>query len=272
MPKKIVGFGDSFVFGSEIPNNDDGHKAWPGLAARALDINYETRAVPGCGNDNIAQQIYSYYASNPCEHTLAVINWTWSMRWDFHFAAQDHWITLGPTCVPGKLENLLPSHEATRLIDFYRDYAGQSDKWNRFRNLQTIFAVQQYLSIHCIKNVQTFMDRSLFDGALGSRLDHYRSYRDPLWPEIAHEQDLTTLSSDIQQEVELDYQKNLMPDFVVELQKFTRPHLQDFEGLTFLEWSDQQGFAITPLLHPLQDAHQAAADLWLPTYSCLLER
>lgn len=270
MPK-IVSFGDSFVLGSEIPNNYDGRNAWPALAARSLGCDYDTRAVTGCGNDNIAQQIYSYFCSNTAEDTIAVINWTWSMRWDLYLTGRDHWITLGPTCVPGKLEGILKTREATRLVKFYRDYAGAGDKGNRFRSLQAIFASQQYLKIKNIKNVQTFMDRSLFDRALGSRLDHYQNYRDPSWPDINDEKDLSRLPPKIIEEVNSDYKKNLMPDFVRELQNLVRPCLLDFHGLTFLEWSYHHGYPVTELLHPLEQAHDAAAKLWQPVYQSLLD-
>lgn len=70
--KKIVSFGDSFVFGSELKNNPNGALAWPGLAANNLGVAYQTHAVPGCSNDHIARQIYSYFANNPTQDTLAV--------------------------------------------------------------------------------------------------------------------------------------------------------------------------------------------------------
>ena len=60
--KKIVSFGDSFVFGSELANNDNGSQAWAGLSAQRLEVDYETRAVPGCGNENISRQIFSYFS------------------------------------------------------------------------------------------------------------------------------------------------------------------------------------------------------------------
>lgn len=41
------------------------------------------------------------------------------------------------------------------------------------------------------------------------------------------------------------------------------PYLKDFQGQTFLEWSRQNGFAISDVMHPLEQAHRAAADLIL---------
>ena len=38
------------------------------------------------------------------------------------------------------------------------------------------------------------------------------------------------------------------------------PHILDFEGQTFLEWSHSNNFKCGPNGHPLEDAHAAAAD------------
>jgi hypothetical protein len=159
--KKIVGFGDSFVFGSELVDNHDGSKSWIAQAAHNLDCLYSTTATPGCGNDHIARQIYSYFENNTVENTLAVINWTWINRWDFYIVEHETWITLGPTCVPEKLKNLVSRTDAQDMIEFYKHRANSSILWNKFRNLQTIFAVQTYLKSKNIANVQTYMDYEL---------------------------------------------------------------------------------------------------------------
>ena len=222
---KIISFGDSFIFGTELQNNDDGSQAWPAICARRLDMDYKTLAVPGCGNDHIARQVYSYYANNPADKTLAVINWTWSQRWDFYIVKHEQWITLGPTCVPEKLKHLVDETQAHRVVDFYRDYANSSILWNKFRNLQTIYAVQQYLDSKGIKSVQTYMDDTLLD------------------------------------------QQWHAPDYIKELQKLVEPTLQNFDGLSFLDWSHKNGYPVTdPGWHPLEQAHLAAADYWQDVY------
>ena len=160
---KIVSFGDSFVFGSELADNEDGSKSWIGQAARNLGATYETHAVPGCGNDHIARQIYSHFGAKSADGTLAVINWTWCQRWDFYIVEHETWITLGPTCVPEKLKDLVSQTQAEDLIEFYQDRANSSLLWNKFRNLQTIWAVQGYLERRGVRSVQTYMDYHLFD-------------------------------------------------------------------------------------------------------------
>jgi len=161
--KKIVSFGDSFVFGSEQQNNNDGSLGWPGRAAKKLGYDYHTSSVPGCGNDHIARQIYTWFSKNSVADTLAVINWTWMCRWDFYIVEHETWITLGPTCVPEKLKGLVERTDAEDMIEFYKTRANSSLLWNKFRNLQTIYAVQSYLKQKNINAIQTYMDYELFD-------------------------------------------------------------------------------------------------------------
>ena len=223
--KKIVSFGDSFVWGSEQNNNDDGLLGWAGRAAKNLRCTYNTLARPGCGNDYIAQQIYSWFSSNIAEDTLAVINWTWISRWDFYIVEHKTWITLGPTCVPDKLKHLVEQTEAEDIIEFYQHRANSSLLWNKFRNLQTIYAAQSYLKNKNIANIQTYMDKHLFN-------TEYHA-----------------------------------PDYIQQLQCLVKLGMQSFEGKNFVDWSRNRGFVVTEALHPLEDAHHAASELWIDQYA-----
>lgn len=228
---KIVSFGDSFVFGSELQDNANGHRAWPGLIAADLGVDYETRAVPGCGNDAIARQVMEYFATNPAQDVLAVINWTWALRWDFYVVDTESWVTLGPTCVPSKLHQHLDPDSAQQLLDVYHKFTGHSSVWEKWRSLNSIYMVQQYLTNLGVPSIQTYID-----------------------PELVDDQQHA-------------------PDYMLPLLLAIRPHMQTFQGQTFLEWSQQRGYTITqPGLHPLEDAHQAAAELWRPVYARTLAR
>lgn len=58
---------------------------------------------------------------------------------------------------------------------------------------------------------------------------------------------------------------------IIELQNSIRPHLHNFDGDNFLEWSRKKGFPIgTRGKHPLEDAHQAAFKL-IREVKCLKE-
>lgn len=223
--KKIVGFGDSFVFGSELKNNSNGHRSWIGQAAEKLNVEYETLAVPGCGNENIARQILTYFSNNPSESTLAVINWTWGARWDFYIPGVEQWTTLGLTCVPSRLAPLIGQQEAESVLEFYNKYPGHSTLWDKWRTLQTIYSTQNFLKLKNVINVQTYMDYEM-------------------WDQTWH-----------------------APDYITTLQQLTQSDLQNFEGQNFLDWSYRNGFAVTsPGLHPLEQAHEAACELWIDCY------
>lgn len=48
---------------------------------------------------------------------------------------------------------------------------------------------------------------------------------------------------------------------IIELQNYIKPHMVNFEGSTFLEWSKKKGFPISETLHPLEPAHKAGFEL-----------
>lgn len=274
MSKKIVSFGDSFIFGSQIPGNHDGHAAWPALVAKELTVEYQTCAEVGCGNEAIARQVFTYFSKNSHKKTLAVINWTWSMRWDFYIAESDTWVTLGPTCSPYKLYQHVAHHRAQELIAFYNQYTGVGDTWNRYRSLQAMYAVQQFLTANNIPSIQTYMDKDLFlKTNQGSRLDHYQALKAPAWPEISSVEEIDHLPDHIKQELDLDYHKTIVPDYIDTLQNLVKTDLLLFEGENFLEWSRNRGYPVTPSPrdHPLEQAHQNAAKLWIGPYRDIIE-
>jgi len=47
---------------------------------------------------------------------------------------------------------------------------------------------------------------------------------------------------------------------VIDLQTYIRPYMTTFDDQTFLEWSRANNYSISATLHPLEQAHQAAAD------------
>ena len=160
---KIVSFGDSFIWGSELENNLSGNQAWPGLVAQELGAEYATMANPGCGNDEISRQVLTYFSNNTTADTLAVINWTWAFRWDFYIVNTESWVTLGPSCIPSRLGNHLQPSDAAELVNVYNKYAGKSAHWNKWRTLQTIYSTQSYLNQLGVRSIQTYMDTCLFD-------------------------------------------------------------------------------------------------------------
>jgi hypothetical protein len=54
------------------------------------------------------------------------------------------------------------------------------------------------------------------------------------------------------------------PRYLEVLQQKLRKILVNFDGLNFLDWSQQNGYPVSHSWHPLEAAHKAAADYWLP--------
>jgi hypothetical protein len=60
------------------------------------------------------------------------------------------------------------------------------------------------------------------------------------------------------------------PRYLEILQQKLGKILVNFDGLNFLDWSKKNKFAISKSWHPLETAHEAAADYWLPAVKQLL--
>ena len=266
---KIVSFGDSFIFGSEQKNNELGNLGWPGRIARRLGVRYQTLAQPGCGNQYIATKIFDYFSNNDAQGTLAIINWTWAMRWDFYLLAAEQWVTLCPLADSSKLEKYVGAAESQRLVEFYQDYTGQSDIWNKFRSLEAMYSVQNFLRSRGITAIQTYMDAGLLVSEFEQDpLEHYEIHRAPGWPEVNTLEELAQLPQRIRDELDQTLGKIVTPPHIKTLQQLVVPDLRTFEGSTFLEWSRDRGYPVTPPPgdHPLEQAHEAAADLWENEY------
>jgi hypothetical protein len=66
---------------------------------------------------------------------------------------------------------------------------------------------------------------------------------------------------------------NWHPPAAVEIvQKKISRYLYDFQGKNFLDWSRDQGFAVSDHWHPLDQAHQAAAEYMLPVVDTILQQ
>jgi hypothetical protein len=259
---KIVSFGDSFIFGYEIPENYDGSGGWPGIAAQRLDLDFECKASPGSSNSSICRKILDYYSDDNNLDDIAIINWTWSHRWSYFVNNYNlnTWINFGPS-IKNKpflelqeIENIdlknnnhselfmekinslgkplvnTNTYYQQRLQKMYIEYISDNEMMNKFNSLQSIYCATAFLLNKGIKFVQTNMDSELFETR---------------W---------------------------FCDGYIQELQNFILPNMHSFNKLNFLDWSRKNKFKITdPGWHPLEDAHNAAGEYWLPTYKQLLD-
>lgn len=55
------------------------------------------------------------------------------------------------------------------------------------------------------------------------------------------------------------------------LQRQIRPYLVDFDGMDFVNWSRQRNHEISPTMHPLESAHEDAADYLLARWDSMVK-
>lgn len=108
----------------------------------------------------------------------------------------------------------------TELCKFYYKNL-YSDHLHRLQNLVYVNSAVQMLTQHKIPFVMTHMDMGLFDHPADSGL----------------------------QLRGIDHMADQL-----------RPYMTTFDGLNFVEWSRKNNYAESELWHPLEPAHQAAAD------------
>ena len=118
-----------------------------------------------------------------------------------------------------------PRHEDNLDHYFYRNL--DNDIWNLHRNLQQIHSTISLLKQNNINFIMTCLD------------PHYSlAYYDLRPPEI---------------------KRSWWTNAISNLQEQVVPHIIDFEGQSFLEWSKKNSFKLGPNGHPLEEAHAEAA-------------
>lgn len=116
------------------------------------------------------------------------------------------------------------------LEKFY--YKNLHSQWNdMIKTVSEINFTIEYLTSQNKKFLMTYMDYSMLDPV------------DPNWQD---------------------------PRYLTIMQNKIRPCLNDFEGKNFLDWSREKGYPVSDTLHPLIQAHAAAADYMMPAIESIL--
>jgi len=226
MIDKIVSFGDSFIYGSDLPDCDGtgfdkfSKLTWPALCAKELGLDYYCYAEGARGNEFISSRVieidyYSHFVITPQKfsNALVIINWSWVDRFDFF--ADD-----------GSYHSLMPESNTELSNLYYKNFHSQVNDLSR--NLSLMHATHSYLKDQNILFVSSIMDRLIVD-------DNYN--QDNLFGPYRNIQNL--VKKDI----------SWFPG-----------------NQTFLEWSRSNNYPESDGWHPLEQAHEAAAKYWLPIY------
>lgn len=222
----LKSFGCSFVFGTDLAdagNNlrNPSKNTWPALVAQHQGREYQCYAKPGSGNLSILEQIL-IQATTSTPDDMFVIVWTWIDRFDYQSPNQT---------------------TAEQVWQWDHPETGKVTNWSTLLPTDTANPAQTYYrDLHseyrdkftCLTYVKMTLDTLKQKG-----IPFVMSYMD----ELLLDQRWHTTSA------------------VIDLQSYIKPHMIQFEGQTFLEWSRTNGFAISSKLHPLEDAHRSAFEL-----------
>lgn len=102
---KLVGFGCSFTYGSELidPNIDEWDQhytnkpyreshVWLGLLAEKLNASYINLAEPSASNFFIQEKFADYIQNNDCSDTIVCIAWTSHIRHSWWSDKEQRWV------------------------------------------------------------------------------------------------------------------------------------------------------------------------------------
>ena len=84
MSKVFIAGGDSFTFGSELPDCTEtvySKMTWSALLAKHMNLDYECVAKPGSGNNAIMRLVIEAVENNPGTAFVAVM-WSWPGRFE----------------------------------------------------------------------------------------------------------------------------------------------------------------------------------------------
>jgi len=159
MIDKIISFGDSFTYGTDLSDSDQekySTRTWPALVAQALDLEYECHAVGGVGNRFISDQTIAY--SN---HTsLSIVNWTWIDRFDY-IEFDDEGVN--------HIRTLRPSDTSPAAEFYYKNLHDQQT--DKFQTLSLAWSTINWLRHQKIPYVMTILDQLLLEDEWGVAKD-----------------------------------------------------------------------------------------------------
>ncbi len=150
---KLLAFGDSFTWGTDLKDADDStysQTSWSALLAKNISLEYACYAVPGSSNQSISRDLLSAL-TDINKDDVVLLNWSWISRWDFYNLEDTRWETIRPT-----------GTDTSKFSKLYFKYI-QSELWDKWESLKTIALTHSILEKHKIKFIATCVDNLLID-------------------------------------------------------------------------------------------------------------
>ena len=254
----IVAGGDSFIFGSEL-KDQQGHEPSSSTFPALLAQGYEYRCAAWAGNANNAISRMTMAACESAESPIAVVTWTFLQRYEFHFNYSTRQ-RLGPwqsinswtasemspadikrqfvnnndAVLDAHLQNLKTAQE-TGTADFAREFfmhVGNSEYYELYHSLKEFVFLQNYFKVNQIPYLMLTADNHFYQHPNFARSRD--EYLDNLYNQI-------------------DWSQWYFFPAGTAANETTEPR-------GFYQWAVENKYPIGTT-HPLEPAHIAAADL-----------
>ena len=234
---KLKSFGCSFIFGTDLSDQTPSDQTtpaasqltWPAHLAKYLNLEYRCNAQGGAGNLLILSRILiGITLSNHAD--LFVIGWTWSDRFDYTGSVLSEYSPIGVSTPMDPDPDLVPELYC-REFPWQTILPSDADSVSQlyYQKLHSEFR-DKFTSLCYIKLAIDTLNQA--------GIPFIMTYVDELLFNRTYHTDPA----------------------VVKLQNYIKPYMTTFEGQTFLNWSRSKGYPETQNWHPLEEAHQAAAD------------
>jgi len=249
----LVAGGDSYVWGSELADSPhggpDGYSRNTFPAILSKDYEYQCAAYPGNGNDSIARMIIIACEKNRGKKQAVLVSWTFPGRYEFNMQTSQgqHWEVINSWSV-GKqftedselhlnkfVREFKDKHKFVGIEKFAKSYfanVGFLEYWETYTSLKEMVYLQNYLKVNQIPYLFTCVDTGIFNNYTIKNLDD------------------TILS--------LYNQINFANWFFFPAGKQAN---ETTAPRGFYQWALENKYKVGAGNHPLEEAHQDAAEL-----------
>ena len=241
---KVIGSGCSLIEGSEL---DSYEQTWPCKLARRHNMSYVNAGHAGVGNRYIAHKVINEVSRLSEEDLFVIVQWSYLSRYDYllSFDTQERnspWYTITPAhlnlddethakCFGKDYIERIQEFGITDWVEAHYKLVGDANETDS--SLAEILMVQEFLNNRNIPYIFTTAEN----------WNEYRAFRNPTHSKAYYD--------------------------AIDWDKFKWfPH--DYGPTGFVYWANANEFEKAPMGHPLEPAHEAAADIMEPYFKELL--
>ena len=241
-----VAGGDSFIWGAELA--DCGTYAsgnyslltWPALLAKQNNLKYQCVAQPGAGNDTISRHVIKHCEELSGQDITVIVQWTFPWRYGFRYVDPVGWHNIDLSVVSQDFVGQSTDDELKRfkqlgILDFaqqFYKFIGTTEYWPIYSTIKEILLLQGYLKSKGIPYLFSITNNIFYTYTIQAPTDIYVKN---LYDQI-------------------DWNNWFWFPDGVEADSTTAPR-------GFYQWAVENKYSIGPGVHPLEQAHQDAAEL-----------